>query len=472
MLSLTFLQKLDRIRKAIKKMSSIINDRKTKTKRFMFYGTGKKRHTIRLGNVTMEIARSFKARVDVLINAQKMQVAVDPGTARWVRELPDKLHADLAKYGLVIPRKQGVTLGDIIPKLIKSRAATVSEQTIEIWEQSKKSLYRYFGQDKRVDTITRTDAESFRSWLVSDGRLDGKGGLKPTTVWKRLQHVMAFFKLMVLNDDIVKNPFEGMSMSPVVDEERNEYIDEEFIYKIMEYVPDAEWRLLISLWRFGGFRGSTEPLLLRWQDIQWDDGGNIGTITVTSKKTKRYAGQGTRIIPIFPELVKPLYEAFEQSKEGDVYVITKHAPHYLRKIKNRGKLDKIKANLGTVFAKYVRKAGIQPWPKIVNNLRASFETDLLNGKYDTPDRRIGIQTIAKWLGHSPKVMLKHYGRVSNEDFKQIAQFTKQANQEEAQKQDNIHADTENTGIKGCFQAAQKAAQYTTVRGGKALQETF
>ena len=115
-------------------------------------------------------------------------------------------------------------------------------------------------------------------------------------------------------------------------------------------------------------------------------------------------------------MAQPLQEAFEQAKEGDIYVVTKHAPHYLRsKDVDRSKLDKIAANLGTVFAGYVEKAGLVPWAKIVNNLRASMETDLLNGKYGT----IGIQTIADWLGHSPKVMLKHYTRVREEDFTQV-----------------------------------------------------
>ena len=453
-------------------MSSIIKDKKTETKRFMFYDAEKRRHTIRLGKMTMEIARAFKARADVLINAQIMRVGIDSETARWVSELPDKLHADLAKHGLVAPRKQSGTLGEVIPKLINSRAKTVSAQSVEIWNQSKKSLFRFFGEGRHVDTITRTDAEAFRSWLVSNGRFDGKGGLKPSTVWKRLQHVVAFFKLMVLNDDIAKSPFVGMYMPPSVDVERNVYIDEELIYRIMEHVPDAEWRLIISLWRFAGFRGSTEPLLLRWQDIQWDEGGNTGQIIIHSIKTKRYVGQATRIIPIFPELVKPLRATFEQSKEGDIYVIMKHAPHYLRGHVNRGSLEKVKANLGTVFAKYVEKAGIQPWAKIVNNLRASFETDLLNGKYDTPDRRIGIQTIAKWLGHSPKVMLQHYGRVSHEDFKQIAQFTKRMSETDSQKPADVVANPENTSAVDGFQAAQKAAQYSTVGGGMTRQEAF
>jgi hypothetical protein len=89
----------------------------------------------------------------------------------------------------------------------------------------------------------------------------------------------------------------------------------------------------------------------------------------------------------------------------------------LSSLADRSKLDKISANLGSVFAGYVRRAGLTPPPKILNNLRASMETDLLSGKYGT----ISIATIADWLGHSPKVMLAHYKRVREVDFTQVTQ---------------------------------------------------
>ena len=99
-----------------------------------------------------------------------------------------------------------------------------------------------------------------------------------------------------------------------------------------------------------------------------------------------------------------------------LYKWHRHAPVYLRG-EDRSKLDKIKANLGSIFGGYVERAGLVPWPKIVNNLRASMETDLLDGKYGT----LSIQVIADWLGHSPKTMLRHYRRVHADHFRQVTQ---------------------------------------------------
>ncbi|MCL2743590.1 MAG: hypothetical protein FWE67_07050, partial [Planctomycetaceae bacterium] len=39
----------------------------------------------------------------------------------------------------------------------------------------------------------------------------------PSTVWKRLQHVVKFFELMVDEEEIARNPFGGLTMSPVAD---------------------------------------------------------------------------------------------------------------------------------------------------------------------------------------------------------------------------------------------------------------
>ena len=229
----------------------------------------------------------------------------------------------------------------------------------------------------------------------------------------------------------------------------------------MAVAPDAEWKLIIALWRFAGLRGSSEPLLLRWQDILWDQ----EKIIVHAKKTKRYEGKATRIIPIFPELVEPLLAARQEANENDVYVITKHAPRYLKKVQDRSKLSKISANLGTIFAKFVKKAGIKAWSKVVNNIRASWISDLLDGKYQTPDQQFGIQVIAEWAGNSPKVILRYYGRVRPQVFDQVTQFNEQIKSGTPVKSFFRRETLVKQESNADFEVAQNPSQYTAVRGG-------
>ena len=82
--------------------------------------------------------------------------------------------------------------------------------------------------------------------------------------------------------------------------------------------------------------------------------------------------------------------------------------------RRRGIFDQLtdgrNTNLGTLFKKYILRAGETPWPKPFHAMRASFETDLLN------DGKVKPHTIARWLGHSIQIALKHYARIKDEDF--------------------------------------------------------
>src|SRR2546423_864477 len=85
--------------------------------------------------------------------------------------------------------------------------------------------------------------------------------------------------------------------------------DSEVAQKVLDACPDAEWRLLFALSRFGGLRCPSEHLLLTWADIDWER----SQIRVTSPKTEQFEGQTERIIPMFPELRSALLDVFEQA---------------------------------------------------------------------------------------------------------------------------------------------------------------
>ena len=76
--------------------------------------------------------------------------------------------------------------------------------------------------------------------------------------------------------------------------------------RLIEFAPDAEWRCLIALSRFGGLRVPSEALSLRWSDIDW----HRHTIHVPSPKLEHLEGHEEREIPIFKELKPYLQECF------------------------------------------------------------------------------------------------------------------------------------------------------------------
>ena len=65
-------------------------------------------------------------------------------------------------------------------------------------------------------------------------------------------------------------------------------------------------------------------------------------------------------------------------------------------------------NLRTTFEKILKRAGVDAWPRLMQNLRSSRETELA--------QQFPIQTVTAWLGNTPKVALENYLQVRDEDF--------------------------------------------------------
>ena len=105
---------------------------------------------------------------------------------------------------------------------------------------------------------------------------------------------------------------------------------------VLDACPDADWRLLVALSRYGGLRCPSEHLALLWADVDWDR----QRFLVRSPKT------GERWVPFFPELRAHLEAAFEQTEAGAVYVIAKHRDTNI--------------NLRTRFMAIIRRAGLTP----------------------------------------------------------------------------------------------------------------
>ena len=119
---------------------------------------------------------------------------------------------------------------------------------------------------------------------------------------------------------------------------------------------------------------------------------------VRSPKGENF-GKGIREVPLFPE-VRRVLEEFYLEPDGGEFVIATN--------------DRSSAkNLRTVFEKILRKAGVDPWPRLMQNLRSSRETELA--------REYPLQTVTAWLGNTPKVALENYLQVRDEDFTKAVQ---------------------------------------------------
>jgi len=328
--------------------------------------------------------------IERLIVSKSLGTPLEDLSTRWLASLDGKLLDRLAKAGLARGR-QCTDLRTFISAYIESRN-DVKPASKTVWRQGESSVYEFFGKERLAHTISHAEAEDFRQFLL-------KQPLAAYTVRKRLQAAKMFFSAMVKRGLIPSSPFEGIAtVAAVVDETRNVYVPAKDVELVMDEAPDAEWRAMIALSRFGGLRLPSEVLSLKWEDVHW----GRAKITVTSPKTAHHVGGGQRTIPLFPELEQPLREAFDAASEGAVYVVTRH--------RSRGESDEgfKNSNYRTTFNKMVKRAGLQAWPKPFHAMRASRETDLLETH--------PLQAVTRWFGHSPKVAVANYLRVREEHY--------------------------------------------------------
>ncbi len=152
------------------------------------------------------------------------------------------------------------------------------------------------------------------------------------------------------------------------------------------------------LCRFGGLRCPSEIFALRWADVDFDR----GRLKVRSPKGANF-GKGIREVPLFPEVRQALDELYLEPDGGEFVISTNDRSS--------------QKNLRTVFEKILRKAGVDPWQRLFQNLRASRETELV--------QEHTIHLVTAWLGNTPKVAMEHYLQVRDEDFAKAAQIPAQ-----------------------------------------------
>lgn len=365
-------------------MATLTSDAK-RSRRIQFTDFQGKRRTLYLGKLPKKDAQAIKTKVESLIFAKTSGQPVESETARWVASAGDTLHAKLAKLSLIEARK-GTRLGLFIDSYIAMRH-DVSASTVITYRRARRNLVQHFGEDRDLRSITPGDADEWRLAML-------RRGLADNTVRKTSSIAGQFAKAALRKGYIDTNPFADLPSSIKAKRDRSYFITRAEAALVIDACPDAEWRCLFALARYGGLRNPSETLGLRWSDIDWA----ANRLTVASPKTAHHEGKESRTIPLFPELLPHLQAAFEAAPIGAEFVITRY--------RDAG------VNVRTQLTRIIAKAGLKPWPKLWQNLRSTRETEL--AEY------FPIHVVCAWIGNSVQVAAKHYLQVTEEHFEQGA----------------------------------------------------
>lgn len=352
-----------------------------------FVGGDKKRRSIRLGKVSQRAAEAVQSKVEHLVVASITGGAIDADTASWVAGLDSMLYEKLVAVGLLAKREAGkqTLLGDFLDSYVGGRS-DVKGSTQIVYRHTRRCLLGYFGANKPIRDITAGDADLWRIWLADNQEL------ADNTVRRRSGIAKQFFRAAVRRKLIHENPFSDLVAAVRGNDKRFYFVSRGEADKVLAACPNAEWRLIFALSRFGGLRCPSEHLSLTWQDVDWER----QRITITSPKTEHHEGKESRVIPLFPEL-RPYMEAvFDRAEPGTTHVITRYRDST--------------TNLRTTLNKIIRRAGLKPWPKLFQNLRSTRETELAEV--------YPIHVVCAWIGNSQAVAKKHYLQVTDDHFEQ------------------------------------------------------
>lgn len=351
-----------------------------------------KRRSIRLGRVNKKTATEVKLKVEHLNALVVARLPMDTETAQWVGGIGDELAGRLAAAGL-IPARSSTTLGPFLAAYLDRRRAESKPATVVTLGLVANDLNRFFGPDTDLRTITEARADDFRTHYLTRSPK-----LAAATSARRLKAVRMLFDHARRMKLIPANPFADLTLPNVLPADRRHYISPDDTCRILT-ACNPTWRIIVALARFGGLRCPSEVLSLKWEHVNFE----TKRMTVPSCKTEHHPGRAYRVCPIYAALRPFLDEAFELAAEGAEFVVPGN--YRLAALKPGGWVN---SNLRTSFEKIVRRAGLQPWPRLFHNLRASCETDLMQS--------FPIHVVTAWIGNTPKIALAHYLQTLEADF--------------------------------------------------------
>jgi len=372
-------------------MASISHDKKTGRRTIQFKAADGSRKSIRLGKCDQKTAQANRTQIEHLVTARANGTAIPSQTTEWLKTIDKDLRERIAATGLIDKRKSAI-LGKYVEQYIQRRV-DAKPGTVKKWQATENQLNSFFDKGRDLRTITSGDADAFRLHLMASKTK--RGIMQTNTISKHIRVARLFFNAALRDELVVKNPFSGVDSGDRRNSTREYFVTRKEADACIEAAPDLQWRLIIALARYGGLRTPSEMVRLKWTDILWDSDRMI----VHSPKTEGYEGKETRIVPIFPELKKHLDEGWVTEADKTEFVITRY--------RNDSQ------NLRTTFLKVIERAGLKPWPKLFQNLRASRQTEL--------EETFPTHVVCKWMGNSPKVAQKHYLQVTDSHFEKAVQ---------------------------------------------------
>lgn len=334
------------------------------------------------GKAPREIRQAFDW-IEELVACRRVATSPSPRLAAWLRDIDDRLHDRIAAAGLCEPRVR-TTIGELLDRFEAS--CEVKPSTLLAYRQAFESLRETLGADRCILAVTKADADAWRQGLADEG-------LAKATQAKRTRVAKSVFRQAVKWGLLAASPFEDLRCGSQTNPDRLVYVPRPVVEQVLAVCSDDRWRGIVALARFAGLRCPSELVGLTWADVNFER----HRLTVRSPKTAHHEGRGSRIVPLLPIVEEILLRLYAAAPEGEPKVFPR--------------LRTTATNLRTQLLRILDRASVQPWPRLLQNLRASAATDFVEKR--------GAHVASAWCGHTAAVAARHYLSVRDEDFEAV-----------------------------------------------------
>jgi len=344
----------------------------------------KKTITLSATKYKERFARQFQDAITVLIDKK---VNSDPTqhspTKAWVENAPPEIREKLARFGLYdLPSKH--TAKELWDTFL-DKNCEMFEDTRRTYLYARDRFFLFFKQTELLDELTQERMKEWRRFLLDGGKY------AQATVAGTLSKAKAVFNWAKRERWIKVSPLDGVGRGSYRNRDKDRFVTQEEYRLLLDACPCQEWRVIIALARIGGLH-PCEILILRWSDID----EKRDRFRVFNSKLKQHERLYEREVPLFAEVSAELAKLHSLPSNVDQeYVINRY-------------VNRAKSNLGTQFARIVKKAGIGRIARPFDNMRATRSTEVYN--------EFGAKKESLWIGHSVKVAFENYLMVTDDDY--------------------------------------------------------
>ena len=258
-------------------------------------------------------------------------------------------------------------------------------------------LVEFFGKGRRLDKISRNDAERFTTWLRARKvvRAGEEQPVDENTVRTQVRVCKVVFNAAHRRDLVTFNPFDRIESSDIRPDLFVRMLSAEEFSRILDACPGAPERCLFGLCRWAGLRLG-EALRCQWGDVNWEVRTlAVAAPTAENPSRKRTSKAKPRHVPLVPELYGLLEESFGAAPVG-----------------SSGPCDGVESGPSRMAEKVLEQAGTSPYGEPFQSLRKMCERAWLEQGHPG-------MFVHNWLGHNPGTAARHYVEPTPESITKV-----------------------------------------------------